>query len=107
MASLGFTLFENRGLSNYYSLANRFFDYVHAATPQVAVDFPVYRQLNQHFPVAVLTSTTDPLELARIINNLLQDGLLYKQLQENCLKMRQEWNWETEEKALLAIYQSI
>jgi len=38
---------------------------------------------------------------------LLEDGLLYKQLQENCLKMRQEWNWEKEEKALLAIYQSI
>jgi glycosyltransferase involved in cell wall biosynthesis len=106
-ASLGFTLFENQGLSNYYSLANRFFDYVHAATPQVAVDFPVYRQLNSDFPVAVLINTTDPAELAAAINNLLQDGLLYKQLQENCLKMRQEWNWEKEEKALLAIYQSI
>jgi glycosyltransferase involved in cell wall biosynthesis len=106
-AKMGFTLFENQGLSNYYSLANRFFDYVHAATPQVAVDFPVYRQLNQDFPVAVLTSATDPVELAASINNLLTDGLLYKQLQENCLKMRQEWNWEKEEKALLAIYQSI
>ena len=106
-ASLGFTLFENQGLSNYYSLANRFFDYVHAATPQVAVDFPVYRQLNRNFPVAVLVNTMDPVELGGAINNLLQDGLLYKQLQENCLKMRQEWNWEKEEKALLAIYQSI
>lgn len=106
-ATLGFTLFENRGLSNYFSLANRFFDYVHAATPQVAVDFPVYRQLNEQFPVAALTSTTDPAELAGVINNLLTDGLLYKQLQENCLKMRQEWNWEKEEKELLAIYHSI
>ncbi|GAB2658017.1 glycosyltransferase [Flavihumibacter cheonanensis] len=106
-ASLGFTLFEDRGLSNYYSLANRFFDYVHAGTPQLAVDFPVYRQLNRDFPVAVLINTTDPAELAAAINNLLQDRLLYKQLQENCLKMRQEWNWEKEEKALLAIYQSI
>jgi hypothetical protein len=42
-----------------------------------------------------------------VINNLLTDGLLYKQLQENCLKMRQEWNWEKEEKELLAIYHSI
>jgi glycosyltransferase involved in cell wall biosynthesis len=100
-------LFENRGLSNYFSLANRFFDYVHAATPQVAVDFPVYRQLNETYPVAALTSTTDPAELAGVINNLLTDGLLYKQLQENCLKMRQEWNWEKEEKELLAIYHSI
>jgi glycosyltransferase involved in cell wall biosynthesis len=106
-ARIGFTLFENQGLSNYYSLANRFFDYVHAATPQVAVDFPVYRELNRNFPVAVLVNTMNPVELGGAINNLLQDGLLYKQLQENCLKMRQEWNWEKEEKALLAIYQSI
>ena len=46
-ASLGFTLFENKGLSNYYSLANRFFDYVHAATPQICVDFSVYKDLNK------------------------------------------------------------
>lgn len=106
-ASLGFTLFENRGLSNYYSLANRFFDYVHAATPQIAVDFPVYRDLNKTAPVAVLTQTTDPVELAQTVNNLLADRLRYKQLQENCLKMRQEWNWEKEEQELLAIYHSI
>lgn len=37
----GVTLFENQGLSNYYSLANRFFDYIHAGLPQVCVNYPV------------------------------------------------------------------
>src|SRR5215831_4999632 len=32
-AWVGITLFENKGLSNYYSLANRFFDYIHAGIP--------------------------------------------------------------------------
>lgn len=106
-ALLGFTLFENRGLSNYYSLANRFFDYVHAATPQIAVDFPVYRELNKIAPVAVLTGTTDPQELAAEINNLLQNRLTYSELQQNCLTKRQEWNWEKEEKELINIYKSL
>ncbi|WP_290712575.1 glycosyltransferase [Flavihumibacter sp. CACIAM 22H1] len=106
-ALLGFTLFENRGLSNYYSLANRFFDYVHAATPQIAVDFPVYRSLNKEAPVAVLTGTTDARELAMEINNLLADPLRYKMLQQNCLKRRQEWNWEQEEKLLINLYKAL
>lgn len=105
-ATLGFTLFEHTGLSNYYSLANRFFDYVHAATPQICVDFPVYRSLNSDFPVAVLVSTTNPHELANEINKLLRDRLTYQQLQQNCLKQRLVWNWEQEEQELLRLYEN-
>jgi glycosyltransferase involved in cell wall biosynthesis len=36
-AYAGLTLFENNGLSNYLSLANRFFDYIMAGIPQVAM----------------------------------------------------------------------
>lgn len=103
-ACLGFTLFENKGLSNYYSLANRFFDYVHAATPQICVDFPVYRDLNKIRPVAVLINTTTPADLAEEINKLLTNRLLYTELQQNCVQQRQQWNWETEEKLILKFY---
>jgi glycosyltransferase involved in cell wall biosynthesis len=44
-AILGITIFENKGLSNYYSLANRFFDYMHAGIPQICVDYPAYKKL--------------------------------------------------------------
>lgn len=106
-ASLGFTLFENNGLSNYLSLANRFFDYIHAATPQVCVDFPVYRQLNNIAPVAVLVDSNDPLVLADIINKTLADTSSYRKLQENCLKMREKWCWQKEEITLTRFYQKI
>ena len=45
-AAVGIMLLENMGLSYYYSLANKFFDYVHAGIPQVLIDFPEYRALN-------------------------------------------------------------
>ena len=48
-AYMGITIFENKGLSNYYSLANRFFDYIHAGIPQICVDYPVYREINEQF----------------------------------------------------------
>lgn len=106
-ASLGFTLFENNGLSNYLSLANRFFDYVHAVTPQICVDFPVYKDLNKEAPVAVLLYTTDPAVLAEHINKALADRAGYQRMQENCMKRRLEWNWDREQELLLAFYKKI
>lgn len=103
-AKLGFTLFENKGLNNYYSLANRFFDYFHAATPQVCVNYPVYAQLNKEAPVAVLLDELSPECLARTVEGLLNDSFQYRQLQENCLRLRQELNWQREQAILLDFY---
>lgn len=106
-ALLGFTLFEATGKSNYYSLANRFFDYVQAGVPQIAVDFPAYKDLNKDAPVAVLVTLTDPEALARIINNTVNDQENYRQLFSNCLLKRKEWNWEKESEILLDFYQKL
>ena len=106
-AWIGITLFENKGLSNYYSLANRFFDYLHAAIPQLCVDYPVYREINKIRPVAVLTNDLGPENIARQLNLLLENDVLYNELQQNCLYQREILNWQQEEKKLLAFYQSI
>jgi len=103
----GITLFENMGLSNYYSLANRFFDYMHAGIPQLCVDYPVYTQLNKINPVAVLTNDLSPENIAAQLNLLLNNDVLYLELQKNCLQQREIMNWQQEEKKLLAFYQSI
>ncbi len=106
-AWVGITLFENQGLSNYYSLANRFFDYLHAAIPQLCVDYPVYREINKIRPIAVLTNDLSPGNIARQLNLLLENDVLYQELQQNCLHQREIMNWQQEEKKLLAFYQSI
>lgn len=106
-ALLGFTLFEQTGQSNILSLANRFFDYVMAGTPQICVDSPVYRELNNNDPVAVLIELSGPEALARQINDLLGDHEKYAQLHRNCLVKRLEWNWQRESETLLTFYQKI
>jgi len=102
----GITLFEGVGLSNYYSLANRFFDYLHAGIPQLCVNFPVYADINNRLPVAVLIDKLDPDTIATALNRLLNDRFLYDALQQNCLKLRQDMNWQEEEKRLIAFYQN-
>jgi glycosyltransferase involved in cell wall biosynthesis len=103
----GITLFENTGLSNYYSSANRFFDYMHAGIPQLCVDFPVYRKINERYPVALLIADLGAKNVALQLNRLLNDPNVYVQLQENCIKAREEFTWEKEEHKLLAFYKEL
>ncbi len=106
-AYAGLTLFENNGKSNYLSLANRFFDYIMAGVPQVAMDYPAYRQINDEFAVALLIKDTSSKTIADALNLLLTDVVLYKQLKQNCLKAREVLNWQQEEKKLLKFYSSV
>lgn len=106
-AWIGITLFENNGLSNYYSLANRFSDYINAGIPQLCVDYPVYRELNKNSPVAVLTQDISPATLSKHINELLENSVLYNHLQQNCLLVRRELNWKQEQNKLITFYHSI
>ncbi|UEG48723.1 glycosyltransferase [Ferruginibacter lapsinanis] len=106
-AYIGVTLFDDRGLSNYYSLANRFFDYLHAGIPQLCVNYPVYREINQSNPFAVLVDDISAENLAVQLNNLLNDDVLYNRLRENCVLAREHYNWQQEEIKLIAFYTSI
>ena len=106
-AWIGLTIFENNGLSNYYSLANRFFDYIHAGIPQLCVEYPAYVDLNKTFNIAVLIKDLDSNNIATHLNQLLNDQGLYGELQKNCMKAREELNWQCEEKKLIGFYQNI
>lgn len=106
-AYAGITLFDREGMNQYYSLANRFFDYMMAGIPQICVNYPEYAALNQNHPFALLINDVKPDTIAQALNNLLEDDVLYEGLQENCLKARTELNWEKEEKTLLNFYSAL
>ncbi len=106
-AHIGITLFEKDGKNQYYSLANRFFDYTMAGIPQVCVNYPEYASLNQCYNTAYLVNNTDSATIAEALNNLLSDDVVYKDLQQNCLQARLDLNWENEQAVLLHFYQTI
>ena len=106
-AYIGITLFEPGARSNYFSLANRFFDYLHAGVPQICVDFPVYRELNNKHEVAVLVNDTSSESIAKALNELLQDRDKWERLSKNCLEAAKTLNWQEEEKKLLNIYKQL
>ncbi len=106
-AGIGINLVEYTGLNQYYSLANKFFDYINNGLPQVTMNFPEYKMINDEFEVALLVDDLQSATLAAAINRLLDDEILYTRLQQNCLKARQILNWQNEEKKLIAFFKKI
>lgn len=104
---IGINLVEHIGLNQYYSLANKFFDYINNELPQVTMNFPEYKKINDEFEVAVLADNLQIETITTAINKLLNDENLYNRLQQNCMNAKQVLNWQNEEKKLIAFYKTI
>jgi len=105
-ARVACNLLEPMGLSYYYSLANKYFDYMHAGVPQICANFPEYKAINSEFEVAVLVSCIEE-EIVLALNNLLEDSDLYERLQNNCSLASQVYNLQNESQKLVQLYQSL
>lgn len=94
------------GKSYYYSLANKFFDYMHAAKPQICANFPEYIHINKEFEIAILCDA-EPKIIADSLTKLLTDKDLYKKLKNNCFKAAQVYNLQMESKKLVQLYSTL
>lgn len=106
-ARIGLTLFEPGARSNYFSLANRFFDYIQAGVPQLCVDYPVYRELNNLHHVAVLINDLSARSIAGSLNQILQNEQEWTTMKDHCISAAKELNWQSEEKKLLSFYRKL
>lgn len=100
-------IFEQTGMNQYHSLSNRFFDYIMAGVPQVCVNYPEYKMINDEYNIALMIDDTKTATISAALNRLLTDDVLHGQLKQNCLKARQELNWSTEEKKLVVFYKKL
>jgi len=75
--------------------------------PQVCVNYPEYKVLNDEFNIALLVDNIKPETLANAMNELLNNENIYQQLRENTLLAREQLNWQTEEIKLLNFWKNI
>ncbi len=106
-AYAGINLVEPVGLNQVYSLANKFFDYIHAGIPQLTMDFPEYRRINDEFEIALLIKTLTPELISGALNNLLGNEVLYDRMHANCRAASSVYNWQLEETKLKQFYNNI
>lgn len=106
-AWLGLNLLENTGLSYYYSLANKTFDYIQFGVPALHMDFPEYRALHDQYDTFELVTDLEVDTIASSIQGLINNPDRYAQLQYNNLQAAKFLTWEEEEKKLLAVYNGL
>ena len=106
-AYIGINLLENTGLSYYYSLANKTFDYIQAGIPSLQMNFPEYENLQNQYHTFQLLDDLNPETISTAIHSLLSNFEYYQTLQSNCLIARQNLIWEKEVEKLFGIYDSI
>ena len=99
--------FEKKGLNQYLSLSNKFFDYIHAGIPQITMNYPEYKKINDQFTIAKLIDDLDPETISKAISDLINNRELYSQLKQHCLRAKQELNWQKEKDKLLIFYKEL
>lgn len=106
-ATLGIALAEKEGLNQWMALPNKFFEYMHAGLPQIAMDYPEYRTVNQQYKVAVLLPDLDVDGISRTIKEVMENEGLLEEMRQNCLKARTVFCWQQEKQLLIRFYQKL
>ena len=101
-ADIGINLLENWGLSYYYSLPNRIFDYIREGVPVLASDFPEIRKIIRHYDIGILINNFDPHYIASSIKRLILKGKNQLAFE----KANKDLCWENEALKLLKVMKS-
>lgn len=102
-AAIGLCLLEKKGLSYYYALPNRIFDYLQTGVPVLATRFPEITNIVETHKTGVLIDHYEPQYLAEVINNMLEFPLNTEHFES----IAKELCWEKEEKVLMEIINTI
>lgn len=100
-AWVGLNLLDPASGNYYFSLANKFFDYMAFGVPSITMDFPEYRHINNKWEVAILLWELSPKLLVDAIRSLDENPSKHKQLADNARIASQELNWEKESKKMI------
>lgn len=106
-ATVGLNLLVPESLNYYYSLANKFFDYMHAGVPSVNMCFPAYQEILESHPVGICLDSLNPGELAASINGLLTDQEELGKMRSAAHSASRIFNWGNESGKLARLYQGL
>jgi len=107
-ANIGLVCIQGKGLSYYYSVAQKLWECLMAELPVVVNDLPEMRQLIEHYQVGlVIEREMRPEAIAAAIKELINDKHLYRRLQNNTQRLKRECNWENEAAKLLEVYRGL
>ena len=106
-AYLGINLREKASLNDYYSLPNKFFDFIHAGLPSINMNYPEYARICLQYPCAFLIDKVESNEIANAILAIEQNPQMYERMQKACEAAKLEFTWVHEGNKLIALYNQL
>ncbi len=101
-ADFGISTIEDTCLSYHYCLPNKMFEYLMAEIPVIVSNLPEMKKLVEENSVGVVAKENTPQGLKVAIEEATQ--LDKKELHTNIQKVKEIYNWESQEKVLVKLY---
>lgn len=106
-AKIGISIEEKIGYNYYFALPNKLFNYIQARVPVIVSDFPEMSKIVKKYNIGITINTSSPEEIAKIVNNILENNEMYNKWLKNLELAARELCWENEENKLLTFFSSI
>ena len=103
-AWIGFNLLAGDSKSYYYSLSNKFFDYMMAGIPSLNMNYPVYKHYIDQFEMGLMVDECSIESILKAIRRLDEQVELYDRLCSNARKAAEVYTWHRESGRLIDIY---
>ena len=101
---VGVNLLDDSSLNYQYSLANKFFDYLHSALPVLTMKFPEYALIQQEFDCCYLIEKLNTKSVHLKLEEVVNDSSEYEKKCRAAKAASLVYNWQKEEALLVKIY---
>lgn len=90
------------------SLPIKMFEYMLAAIPVIASDFPLWKEIIEGNNCGICVNPLNPMEIAEGIKKIISDDVTSEKMGRNGRQVvLEKYNWGVEEKKLIAIYNKL
>jgi glycosyltransferase involved in cell wall biosynthesis len=101
---VGLNLLKGDSRNYFYSLANKFFDYLQAGLPSINMRFPEYEILEDQYSCSILVDECSPQAIVKAVKLLYDDKQLYQDKVNASLAAAKDLHWEKEAQKLIELY---
>jgi len=104
-ADIGFSTIENTGLSDYYCLPNKLFEYLMAGLPVIVSNLYELKRIVHNYNLGWVLEENTAEHIKTLIESIKKDDVtLYQASISNAIE---EFNWEKQEERLLKLYKEL
>lgn len=98
----------NKNVNSYESYPRKMFEYMSVGLPFVTSDFPLYKDVAEKYHCGLCIDSSSPEAIAQAIETLLKDAELRKKMGHHGIEAAiAHFDWQQEERKLLALYNEI